>query len=335
MMKKYNRIFVLGLALSLVLVAFSAAFGFEKAKFAVISDTHIALYGVNKFKMGAASIKIFENTLKTLNEIDDLDFVVVTGDLLQDGEPWNLDLAKSYLDELRAPYYVVCGNHDYAPSKQAKPGGSPYVAVNKATFIWTFQGHGYRGASAWWSADPMPGLHLIGLDSTVPVGMGGHIPLSEMKFLDLELYANRDKVNIIFCHHNFVPWSRGEEPGERFFFMQVDNAPEVRKIFEKHLPASQVVISGHRHIGLRYKNVNGVNYIVCPPTVSYPNQYTIFTLTPTGISYETNWVPVERGIIEEAKANFVKIFRLDEKKVKFVEGPGDVLKKGAIELKPE
>ena len=335
MMKEHNRLFMLGLALLLILVAISAAFGFEKAKFAVISDTHIALHGVNKAKMGADSIKIFENTIKTLNEIDNLDFVVVTGDLLQDGEPWNLDLAKAYLDELKAPYYVVCGNHDYAPSKQAKPGGSQYVAVNKAAFIWTFQGHGYRGANAWWSADPMPGLHLIGLDSTVPVEMGGHIPLSEMKFLDLELFINRDKVNIIFCHHNFVPWSNSEEPGGRLFFMQVDNAPEVRKIFEKHLLASQVVISGHRHIGLRYKNVNGVNYIVCPPTVSYPNQYTIFSLTPKGISYETKWVPVERGLIEEAKANIVKFWYLDERMLKFIEGPEAVLKKGAIELKSE
>lgn len=334
MLKKHNKQFVVGLALSLILVVFGTASGLDKAKFAVITDPHLALHKANDFRMFAASIKIFESTLKTINKMDDLDFVVVNGDLLLDGEPWNLDLGKAYLDELRVPYYVVCGNHDYASAKQAKPGGSPYVAISKATFIWCFQGHGFKGPNGWWGADPMPWLHLIGLDSTVPTGPGGHISLTQMKFLDSELRGNQNKTNIIFAHHNFVPWSKREEPGQRLFSMQADNAPEVRKIVEKYVPASQVVISGHRHIGLRYKNINDVNYIVCPATVSYPNQYTIFTLTPKGITYETKWVPVDKSIIEEAKARMVKAFRLDENKLKWLEGPGGVLKKGTIELKP-
>ncbi|MBW2057015.1 MAG: metallophosphoesterase [Deltaproteobacteria bacterium] len=337
---KYRKLLVVGLALSLVLFFFTATFAFEKAKFAVVTDTHMALYGVNGMKMGAASTEIVEKTVRELNKVEDLDFVVVTGDLLLDGEPWNLDLMKVYLDDLRVPYYVVCGNHDYAPASQAKAGKAPYVGVNKAAVIWTFQGHGYRGADAWWGADPMPGLHLIGLDSNVPIHWGGHIPLSEMKFLDEELYANRDKVNVVFCHHNFVAWCKDDEFGGKFDKFQVDNAPEVRKIFEKYVPAVQLVLSGHRHIGLRYKTVNGVNYIVNPAAVSYPNQYTLYTLTPHKVSYETKWVPVEWGIIEEAKANLLKAEwwrptgASDEEMLAFFEGPGDVLKKGEIGLKP-
>ena len=341
MMKKH-RLFVLGLTLSLVLVVFTTAFSFEKAKFAVITDTHMALYGVDEMKMGASSCKIVENTCKALNKVDDLDFVVVTGDLLLDGEPWNLDLMKGYLDDLRVPYYVVCGNHDFAPASQAKAGKAPYVAVNKAAVIWTFQGHGYRGADAWWGADPMPGLHLIGLDANIPIHWGGHMPLSEIKFLDKELYANQDKVNIVACHHNFVPWSKDEEFGGKFDKFQMDNSPEVTKIFEKYVPACQVVLTGHRHIGLRHKNVNGVNYIVNPAAVSYPNQYTIYTLTPTRISYETRWVPVEKKVIDTAKANLLgkpgewwRPTGADDKEMlAFFEGPGDVLKKGTIQLKP-
>jgi len=177
MMKKSKKSFVFVLALSLVLCVFATGFAFEKAKFAVITDTHMALYGEDGMKMGASSTKIVDATVKALNKIPDLDFVVVTGDLLLDGEPWNLDLMKSYLDELRVPYYVVAGNHDYAPAGQAKPDKAPYVAVSKATVIWSFQGHGYRGADAWWGADPIPGLHLIGLDSNMPTHWGGAFTL--------------------------------------------------------------------------------------------------------------------------------------------------------------
>ncbi len=340
MLKKHNKILLMGLASSLILFISATSFAFEKAKFAVISDTHMALHGVDEMKMGASSTKIVENTVKELNKIDDLDFVVVTGDLLLDGEPWNLDLMKAYLDELRVPYYVLCGNHDYAPASQAKAEKPPYVAVNKGAFIWTFQGHGFEGADAWWQADPLPGLHIVGLDSNVPIHWGGHIPLSEIKWLDEELYGNQDKVNIAFSHHNFVAWSKDDEFGGKFDKFQIDNGADVKKVFEKYAPALQVVITGHRHIGLRHKVVNGVNYIVCPSAVSYPNQYTLFTLTPTKLSYETKWVPVEEETIKQAKKNLLKAEwwrptgASDEEMLAFFEGPGPLLKKGSIKLQP-
>lgn len=340
MLKKHNKLLILGLASSLILFISTISFAFEKAKFAVITDTHMALHGEDGMKMGASSCKIVENIIKELNSIADLDFVVVTGDLLLDGEPWNLDLMKAYLDELRVPYYVLCGNHDYAPASQAKPDKPPYVAVSKGVVIWTFQGHGFKGANPWWSSDPLPGLHIIGLDSNVPIHWGGHLPLSEIKWLDRDLYGNQGSVSIAFCHHNYVAWSKDDEFGGKFDKFQVDNGAQVRDVFEKYVPSLQVVVTGHRHIGLRHKEVNGVNYIVCPSAVSYPNQYTLFKLTPTNISYETKWVPIEKEIIEQAKANLLKAEwwrptgASDKEMLTFFEGPGPIIKKGTIKLKP-
>ena len=340
MLKKHNKLLVFGLALWLIFFISTTSFAFEKAKFAVITDTHMALYGEDGMKMGASSCKIVENTIKELNSIADLDFVVVTGDLLLDGEPWNLDLMKAYLDELRVPYYVLCGNHDYAPASQAKPDKPPYIAVSKGVVIWTFQGHGFKGANAWWSSDPLPGLHIIGLDSNVPIHWGGHVPLSEIKQLDRDLYGNQGSISIAFSHHNFVAWSKDDEFGGKFDKFQVDNGAQVKEVFEKYVPSLQVVITGHRHIGLRQKEVNGVNYIVCPSAVSYPNQYTLFTLTPKKLSYETKWVPIEKEVIQQAKENLLKAEwwrptgASDKEMLAFFEGPGPILKKGTIKLKP-
>ncbi len=340
MKRRVNRLLVLGLAFSIVLLLFSVGYAFEKAKFAVISDTHMELYGKDGMKMGSASTEIVDKTVKALNKIPDLDFVVITGDLLLDGEPWNLDLIKAYLDELKVPYYVLCGNHDFAPAGQAKPNQAPHVAVSKGTVIWTFQGHGFDGPDAWWSADPLPGLHIIGLDGNVPTHWGGHIPTAEMEWLDQDLYANRDKVNIVFCHHNFVPWHKEDEFGGRFDKFQVDNAPGVRKVLEKYVPSVQLVLAGHRHIGLRHQSINGITYIVNPAAVSYPNQYTIYVVTPDSISYETHWVPIDKEIIEKAKANLLKADwwrptgMTDEQMLAFYEGEGPLLKKGSIKLAP-
>jgi hypothetical protein len=161
-----------------------------------------------------------------------------------------------------------------------------------------------------------------------------------MRWLDKELYANRDKVNVVVCHHNFVAWGKDDEFGGKFDKFQVDNAAEVRRTFEKYVPSVQLVLTGHRHIGLRHKKVNSVNYLVNPASVSYPNQYTIYTLTPNSISYETKWVPIEKEIIEKAKANLLKAAwwrptdASDQDMLGFFEGPGDILKKGSIQLKP-
>jgi len=346
MLKKFNRVLVFGFAVLFVLLLASTGSAFQKAKFAVISDTHMELYGKDGMKMGSASTEIVDKTVKALNKIPDLDFVVVTGDLLLDGEPWNLDLIKAYLDELNVPYYVLCGNHDYAPAGQAKqpkpgkPAPPPHVAVSKGGVIWTFQGHGFDGPDAWWSADPVPGLHIIGLDGNMPTHWGGHIPSAEMRWLDQDLYANRDKVNIVFSHHNLVPWSKDDEFGGKFDKFQVDNAPDVRKLLEKFTPSVQLVLTGHRHIGLRHKSINGITYIVNPPAVSYPNQYTIYVVTPTGISYETKWVPIDKEIIEKGKANLLKAKwwrptdATDEEMLTFFEGSGPLLKKGSINLLP-
>ena len=42
-----------------------------------------------------------------------LDFVLVSGDVTQIGDSESLRLAKLILDELKIPYYVTAGNHEY------------------------------------------------------------------------------------------------------------------------------------------------------------------------------------------------------------------------------
>jgi len=44
MLKRSNKLVVLGLALSLVLFVLSTSFAFQQAKFAVITDTHMELW---------------------------------------------------------------------------------------------------------------------------------------------------------------------------------------------------------------------------------------------------------------------------------------------------
>ncbi|WP_237738207.1 metallophosphoesterase family protein [Caldicellulosiruptor sp. F32] len=139
-------------------------------KFAVISDPHISVFESskslpNEVKMFKDSVSLLENTVKEINDIPNIKFVCVLGDLTKDAEPWNVDKVKEILDRLQAPYYVVLGNHDVSIVDSHIKNMGP--SVTRSTMIWTFQGHGFSGPNRYWSLNPLPGVHLIGLDSTM------------------------------------------------------------------------------------------------------------------------------------------------------------------------
>ncbi|MDH4206889.1 MAG: metallophosphoesterase [Desulfobacteraceae bacterium] len=316
-MKRFKSVKGLWIWLLVVLMVFvcSSGFAFERIKFGVISDPHLAMPAAgtkNEFKMQLSSVDLMRSAVKEFNKIPELDFVVLTGDMTLNGEPWNVEMVKMVMDELKAPYYVVMGNHDLSMvPRPPKPGAPPsmgqYLGVTRSTIAWTFQGHGFNGSDLWWSLDPVPGLHIIGLDTNTPGIWGGSVPEKEVAWLDNDLYVNRDKLTIVFAHHNFTLWHKDEKESAKwknYHWFHPDNAAEVRKVFEKY-PQVSYVITGHRHIGVRYQELNDVGYFVIPAVCSYPMRYTVFTLTQDELSWDSKDIPISKKVWNEAKANLV------------------------------
>lgn len=71
--------------------------------FATISDIHIDNYG---------SLHILNKAIANINNNPDIQFVVVLGDISENGTVQELSIAKSCLDTLNVEYYPVPGNHD-------------------------------------------------------------------------------------------------------------------------------------------------------------------------------------------------------------------------------
>lgn len=305
-MKKL-RVLSLGLAGLLVVASFLPAYAFYRTKFAVVSDPHISWPEEDVkdgFKLGKKSIPLLENTVAELNKIPDLDFVLVPGDLTQDAEPFNVDELRRILDELKVPYYVILGNHDVSPVAKPRkfPGPPPLRGVSKYEFVFAFQGHGFKGPKSYYSLDPLPGLHLVGLDTSKIGTWGGTVSPVQLRWLEDDLALNQDKFIIVQAHHNLTHWHKDELTDYKDYgnFL-VDNAEEVRKIFENY--GVKLVFSGHRHISTRYKEINGVYYFVFPSTCTYPMRYTVCELTPTTLSWQTKNVPAPSEWWELAKKN--------------------------------
>src|SRR6478609_5967661 len=74
-------------------------------RFAFISDTHI----------GSPDGKAEEDLRRTvadINQMTDIDFVVITGDITELGTDDEINRAKQILSGLKVPYYIIPGNHD-------------------------------------------------------------------------------------------------------------------------------------------------------------------------------------------------------------------------------
>jgi 3',5'-cyclic AMP phosphodiesterase CpdA len=273
-------------------------------KFAVISDPHISMPadGVkDDFKMGLHSVEFLENTIKDVNNIEDLDFVLFLGDLTKDGEPWNLDKFLEIMSDLNVPSYAILGNHDQSVITQT--GKECLPGVSKETMVWALQGHGFKGPSLWWSADPVPGLHIIGLDTNIPGTWSGTISDAQLKWLEGDLSSNRDIFTIVLGHHSIVPFSKEEEQTEQWKSFYMDKGEKLLEVFEKYKNIS-FYLSGHRHVSTRAVEHNGIYHIVHPSTSTYPMRYTIYELTEEYLTYEVKNVPMDKETWELAKKNF-------------------------------
>ena len=86
------------------------AIAVEAQKFAILSDIHVTPGNANEEKLKAAIVEINES---------DVDAVLLSGDLTNEGSDEQLHNVKSILDGLTKPLYVIPGNHENTWSQSA------------------------------------------------------------------------------------------------------------------------------------------------------------------------------------------------------------------------
>lgn len=87
-------------------------------RFAFFSDTH--------YSEGSGAVRDLSRCVKDVNTLDNLDFVLVGGDLTDFGTDEEIVAVKQILDSLRYKYYVVAGNHD---AKWSESGCNTFLKV--------------------------------------------------------------------------------------------------------------------------------------------------------------------------------------------------------------
>ncbi len=166
--------------LSLIL-GFTLLYGLAQAqfrpfRFAFISDTHIG-------SPNGASEEDLRRTVRDINGMTDIAFVVLTGDITELGTNEELKLAKQILDSLTVKWYIIPGNHDTGWSES---GGVMFTKL-----------FGYDKFSFEYS-----GIRFLGCASGPYLRMSdGHIPRDAVNWLDQELKKLEPKQPLIFLNH--------------------------------------------------------------------------------------------------------------------------------------
>jgi 3',5'-cyclic AMP phosphodiesterase CpdA len=172
--------------------------------FAQISDIHISSQGDHHDMLSGQSAAFLARILAKLNRLEDLDFVLFTGDLFDTADRPEFERFQAISQALEKPYFVIPGNHDRQPAgsaegltrRQFAAHFNPQLAARPAA---------EEAQVGYWSITLNPRIQLIGLDSIIDDDWGGRIDAIQLDWLKSELAHHTDKLVIIAVHHPLHP----------------------------------------------------------------------------------------------------------------------------------
>lgn len=169
-------------------------------RFAFITDTHLS--------PGSHAFQDLRECISDVNSLDSVDFVIFGGDITDFGSDQEIHAAKTLMDSLALPYYVVAGNHD---AKWSESGCNTFRKVfgyEQFEFIhggWRFigcnSGPDMRMAPALLPRESMEWLE--GLEPGVPSFFINHYPqdTSVLNYFDVTRALKRAGVRFEIGGH--------------------------------------------------------------------------------------------------------------------------------------
>lgn len=163
----------------LFLVLISSLFP-QQFKFAWLTDVHIGY---------PTAQEDLQRSVDDINSTGDISFTIISGDITATGTLEELTIAKSILDDLINPYYIIPGNHD---TKWSESGCTDFMKLwgndrfvfkyDEFLFIGLHQGPRMRMADGHWAPEDLRWFDslIVSLpNSNEPIIFITHYPLNE------------------------------------------------------------------------------------------------------------------------------------------------------------
>lgn len=204
-------------------------------KFALITDTHVSSPDNNED---------LERTVADINAQPGIDFVIHAGDVTEFGSDEELTTAKSILDQLNMPLYIVPGNHD---SNWSESGTNSFLRIfGGETFAFEHNGYKFMGVASG------PNMRMS----------PGQVPRENLTWLLQELEQTDREQPIVFVNHYPMDHS-------------LNNWFEVLDALRPY--NVQLMLCGHGHTN-RPLNFEGANAAMCRSNLRAGAKYGGYTL---------------------------------------------------------
>jgi len=197
---------------------------------AQLSDPHIVEPGKSpRTPAGFGPVDtagFLSRAVDAINRLDPLpDIAVITGDLVDRGEPAEYEHLRRLIAPLRMPVFVIPGNHDARAPLRAAFGADGYLADDG--FIQ-------------YAVEEYP-LRLVALDTLVAGKHHGELCADRLAWLDRTLAAAPDRPTIVMMHH--PPFATGIAYMDKYGF---DNPGALAEIIARHSQVERI-LCGHLH----------------------------------------------------------------------------------------
>ncbi|WP_126243921.1 outer membrane protein assembly factor BamB family protein [Chitinophaga rhizosphaerae] len=172
-------------------------------RFALVTDTHVGT---------ETGLEDLERTIRDLNQLPGIDFVIFSGDITEFGSDAELKIAKQAIDKLGKPWHVIPGNHD---TKWSESGCNSFRTVfGSETFLFDHKGYRFIGTNSGPNMRMGPGQvpreNMVWLRKTldrtpasIPIVYINHYPLDEglNNWLDVYGMLREKNVQLMLCGH--------------------------------------------------------------------------------------------------------------------------------------
>jgi 3',5'-cyclic-AMP phosphodiesterase len=197
---------------------------------AQLSDPHIVAPGASPRTpagFGPVDTAAFlARAVAEVNRLDPLpDVVLLTGDLVDKGEPVEYEHLRSLLAPLAMPVFVIPGNHDARAPLRAAFGDDGYLPADG--FI-QYAVEDYD-------------LRLVALDTLVPGKHHGELCSDRLAWLDRTLAAAPERPTLVFMHH--PPFATGIAYMDKY---GLEGADGLAAVIARHNQVERI-LCGHLH----------------------------------------------------------------------------------------
>ncbi len=227
----------------------------------------------------------------------DIDFILFGGDNINNTDPGTkgFDEFMNIMSGVRIPYFAQFGNREVSPIP-------PGIALPKRQYAEKMKGHGLDTGCYSWSVSPVPGLRILGLDTTIEGHDNGEISEDELNWIKEKIAKYPNDMIVTLSHHLLLPtWGNRDLPKWKGKYL-LKNYQEVNAIFDA-APQVKACLAGHHHAS-KIQTVNGLHYIASPATVQYPHAFRTITINNNEAMLEFHQIRNQK-IIELGKQNLL------------------------------